>query len=192
MSQIEQTATRQRHTPWDAVMAAVLGLMLLAAGWINVRAYLPHRGGPMSGFAFLEPPGGESVGNDELYRQGDSYVVLSNFAGPEKNGPQHFRHVLGPLSTLLISTHLPHADLDFQYYNGVEDQNLTIFSDGKVIEQLTHQPKGLIVRKYTLAMRQGINDITLVFARYNHGGVELSPDSRLLAGTFTRLELTLY
>ena len=194
MSLAEERINERAHAGWDAAMAVLLGIVLLAAGWLDVRAFLAHRNRPQPQFAFMDPPGGERMGEAEVYRWNDDFVMLDNISGPEADLTLgRFRQALGPVGTLLISAHQAHALLEIRLYNPLAGQDITVNLNNQPVEQLAQLPEGVIARKYPLALRPGLNSVTFTFARYNHAGAVINDaDSRLLAGTFLKLGLTLY
>lgn len=189
----QQGSGRLAHSKWDTLIIVVSGLTLLAAGWLDLRSYFHHRNQARPDFAFLDTPADEHLGTeDELYRGNQCTAVLENIGQLENDGRQRFRHGLGPHSTILVWANRSHALLNVQFNNAVADQDITVSCDGQVVERLTHQPELTIERRYALDLLPGRNEVTVDFARYNGAGVELSrEDTRPMAGTFTRLDLTL-
>lgn len=193
MSEIEPEANASQYTGWDALITALLGAALLAAGWLDLRAYLAHLGKPRPEFSFLEPTNGEQTGDNEQYRHADAVVWLDNIGRLETLRHGRIRHGFGPRTAVLVWTHRTHALLNLRYFNGIDDQTLTISCDGQVIEQFPHLPTGYIERRYPLNLHPGANEIDFAFARYNHGGVEYTHDDpRPMAGEFHGFDLTLY
>ena len=189
----QQGSGRLAYSRWDALTVVALGTILLAASWLDVHSYFHHRNQARPDFAFLDAAADEHLGTeDELYRGNQCTAVLENIGQLENDGRQRFRHGLGPRSTILVWANRSHALLDVQFNNAVADQEITVSCDGRVVERLTHQPELTVDRRYALDLLPGRNEVTVDFARYNGAGVELSrEDTRPMAGTFTRLEITL-
>ena len=190
---IKQGSNEARHTGWDALIVALLGGALLAAGWLDARTYLAHRGRAIRPrFAFLERAAFEQIGEDELYRDSDTSVLLDNVAGLEGTRTDHFRHGLGPRTTILLWTQRGHGLLNLRFKNPIQGQNITVSCNGQVLKHSPTSKESVIVRKYPLTLLPGRNEIAMAFALYNHAGSEVaSGDSRPIAGTFETFELTL-
>ncbi len=193
MMLIEPEAARPRYTAWDALVAALLGTALLAAGALDVRSHLLHpRDKSPPGLAFVEHTGTEQDDENASFRRGDTVAWLEHVGGLEETPRNRFRHAYGPQSGLVIFTPNTRARLHFRLYNPTVGQELTVRCNGQVIEQFTGPPVGIIERTYPLALRPGVNEVTFTFARYNHAGADLAPnDPRLIAGTFRTLDLTM-
>ena len=185
---------RPLHTRWDALVAAVLGAALLAAGWLDVRSYLGHlRDAPPPDFAFLDPEGFEPIDDGVCFRRANAFAWLEHVGGLESNKHQRFRHTFGPRSELVVHTPGTLAHLHFELENSIPDQDLTVTCNGQTVEQLTRLPPGKITRTYALTLRPGFNEITLAFARFNHGGADLAPeDGRPISGTLLAFDLALH
>ena len=194
MNQAELAAApRERQTGWDAVVAVLLGLALLGAGWLDVRSYLAHRGQDLPQFVFVDPEASTRMALDELYRTPDTFALLENFGPPERGNGLRYRQAFGPASTILLTTYHPHAWVRVEFLNVVPDRDFTIRCNDTVLEQFSHPPAGLIARTYPLTLQPGQNKISFSFARYNHAGLEVvSADPRPFAGgVFLKLDLRL-
>ena len=196
MNQVEPAAAAGgvRYTGWDAAIALLLGLTLLGAGWLDVRSFFSHRAGsPAPHFAFMDPLDGQPLAPDELFRTPDSFALLDNVGALETLNGVRFRRAFGPASTILLTTNHPAAVLGVDFFNDIAGQDITIRCNDTVVEQFPRQPVGMVGRHYRLALRPGMNNISVGFARYNHGPQDLnSPDPRPLAGSnFVKLELNL-
>ena len=51
----EERLSERQSAGWDALVAVLLGVALLAAGWLDVRAFLAHRNTPLLQFALMDP-----------------------------------------------------------------------------------------------------------------------------------------
>ena len=179
----------RRFTRWDALVAVALGLGLAVAGWADARAYRASAGRAMATFGLVDQLGDTRIGEDEFFHSGAMVIRLHNTSSTERNGTEPFRHALGPVVTVETWSVQPYAQVDFVLANDFPSQDLTVASNGQVLDQI-HAAPGPVERSYRVPLHAGANQFTITFAVYNHHGIDFeNGETRPVAGTFRKLDV---
>ncbi len=183
----------RRGVTGDALVALALGVALLAAGWLDVRAYRSGQGKFRPAFALMSASaGGRRLGWEEFFQEASTVVHLGNVGRLEwddpRDGRTKFRQVLGPVSTLEIWSELTRARVEFRLRNPFPDQTITIACNGQTLEEIHLGAHEEISRQYALDLHRGSNQLTLTFARYHPAN---AAGERPIAGRLLALDLFL-
>ena len=181
--------------PWGDVLLAIFLLVILSVVFfLDSSAYFHQQkqGMPIADFPLMRPRSSVFIGKSEfLPVQVDATVRLENFSPANDLHPPS-RLALGPINIIEVYSSRVRAHINFTYYNLVPDQEITICCNEKVLEHFISLPVGVVTRSYPLDLREGSNRFTILYARYNHCGASINlADTRLIAGSFTALDLFL-
>ncbi len=182
---------RRRGSGWDAPVAIALGVGLLAAGWVDVSAYLSGRGKIGPAFRLLDSSNGQRIGLSEFFHEYSTVVHLGNIGRLEWDDPRDdrtvFRQALGPVSTVEIWSGETRARVELRLRNPFEGQTITVACNGRPLDEIHLEAHEETAHRYDLDLQPGSNQFTLTFAHYHPAG----PGERPIAGRLLALDLYL-